>query len=52
MTKCAELNRDIDVKKFTKSVLRYVGPHFHFDKLKLLDDNPIQNDKENDKIQV
>ena len=44
MAKCAELNRDIDVKKFTKSVLKYVGPHFHFDKLKSLDnDDDIDN---------
>ena len=39
MTKCLELRRDIEVSKFTKPILRYVAPNFHFDKLKLLDDN-------------
>lgn len=38
MGKCVELKRDMDVKKFTKPILRYVAPHFHFDKLKFLDD--------------
>lgn len=38
MGKCIMLKRDIDVKRFTKPILRYVAPHFHFDKLKFLDD--------------
>lgn len=39
MTKCLELKRDIEVEKFTKQILRYVSPSFHFDNLKLLDDD-------------
>ena len=38
MGKCVELKRDIEVEKFTKPILRYVAPSFHFDTLKLLDD--------------
>lgn len=38
MAKCVELKRDIEVDKFTNPILRYVAPHFHFDKLKLLDE--------------
>ena len=38
MAKCVELRRDIEVKKFTNQILKYVAPHFHFDNLKLLDD--------------
>jgi hypothetical protein len=34
MGKCVELKRDISVDKFTKPILRYVSPCFHFDKLK------------------
>ena len=37
--KCIELKRDIEVDKFTKPILRYVAPSFHFDKLKILEDN-------------
>ena len=37
--KCIELKRDIEVDKFTKPILRYVAPSFHFDKLKILDDD-------------
>ena len=39
MGKCVELKRDIEVDKFTKQILRYVAPSFHFDTLKLLDDD-------------
>ena len=39
MGKCIELKRDIEVHKFTKPILRYVAPNFHFDKLKILDDD-------------
>ena len=35
MGKCVELKRDIEVEKFTKPILRYVAPSFHFDTLKL-----------------
>ena len=38
MAKCIELKRDIEVKKFTNQILKYVAPHFHFDNLKLLGD--------------
>jgi hypothetical protein len=34
MGKCVELKRDISVDKFTKPILRYVSPSFHFDRLK------------------
>ena len=37
--KCIELKRDIEVDKFTKPILRYVAPSFHFDKLKILEDD-------------
>ena len=37
MGKCVELKRDIEIGKFTKPVLRYVAPNFHFDNLKFLD---------------
>ena len=37
--KCIELKRDIEVDKFTKPILRYVAPNFHFDKLKILEDD-------------
>ena len=43
MAKCVELKRDIEVNKFTNPILRYVAPHFHFDKLKLLDDSEELN---------
>ena len=44
MAKCVELKRDIEVEKFTKKILKYVAPHFHFDKIKILDeDNEIIN---------
>ena len=39
MGKCIELKRDIEVDKFTKPILRYVAPSFHFDKLKILEDD-------------
>ena len=39
MGKCVELKRDIEVEKFTKPILRYVAPSFHFDTLKLLDED-------------
>lgn len=39
MGKCVELKRDIEVEKFTKPILRHVAPSFHFDNLKLLDDD-------------
>ena len=39
MGKCVELKRDIEVEKFTKQILKYVAPSFHFDTLKLLDEN-------------
>lgn len=52
MSKCAELNRDIDVKVFSKSVLKYVGPHFHFDKLKFIDEEPIFTESESSKDDV
>jgi len=39
MGKCVELKRDIEVDKFTKPILRYVAPSFHFDTLKLLDED-------------
>ena len=45
MGKCIELKRDIEVDKFTKPILRYVAPSFHFDKLKILEDDiPIVSD--------
>lgn len=37
-TKCLIISRDIDVGKFANSILKYVGPFFQFDKLKLLDE--------------
>ena len=39
MGKCVELKRDIEVDKFTKLILKYVAPSFHFDTLKLLDED-------------
>jgi hypothetical protein len=39
MSKCAELKRDISVGKFTKPILRHVAPSFHFDQLKIMDDD-------------
>lgn len=39
MAKCVELKRDIEVDKFTNPILRYVAPYFHFDKLKLLNND-------------
>ena len=39
--KCVELKRDIEVDKFTKPILRYVAPNFHFDKLKILEDDIV-----------
>ena len=44
MGECVKLKRDIEVHKFTKPVLRYVAPNFHFDKLKILDDDVIITD--------
>ena len=44
MAKCVELRRDIEVKKFTNQILKYVAPHFHFDNLKLLSDMEKIND--------
>ena len=38
MGECVKLKRDIEVDKFTKPILRYVAPSFHFDKLKILED--------------
>ena len=52
MSKCVELNRDIDVKVFSKSVLKYVGPHFHFDKLKFIDEEPIFTESESSEDDV
>ena len=49
MGKCIELKRDIEVHKFTKPILRYVAPNFHFDKLKILDDDIVITDDESDK---
>lgn len=43
MGKCVELKRDINVDKFTKPILRYVAPAFHFDKLKLLEDKELED---------
>ena len=45
--KCIELKRDIEVDKFTKPILRYVAPSFHFDKLKILDDDVPLIDSDN-----
>ena len=42
--KCVELKRDIEVDKFAKPILRYVAPNFHFDKLKILDEDIIMID--------
>ena len=39
MGECVKLKRDIEVDKFTKPILRYVAPSFHFDKLKILEDD-------------
>lgn len=50
MAKCVELKRDIEVDKFTNPIMRYVAPHFHFDKLKLLDDVDDLKKEENYKI--
>ncbi len=44
MAKCVELKRDIEVEKFTKKILKYVAPHFHFDKIKMLDDDDDEDD--------
>lgn len=46
MAKCVEIKRDMEVDKFTKSILRHVAPSFHFDKLKLLDED--ENDDTSD----
>jgi hypothetical protein len=48
MGKCVELKRDIEVDKFTKPILRYVAPYFHFDKLKFLDDDESDSDSSED----
>ena len=45
--KCIELKRDIEVDKFTKPILRYVAPSFHFDKLKILEDDVPLIDADN-----
>lgn len=50
MAKCIELKRDIDVDKFTKKILKYVAPSFHFDKIKILDEeneNSVVSSKKN-----
>lgn len=47
MGKCIELKRDIEVDKFTKPILKYVAPYFHFDKLKYLEDDPDLNKSKN-----
>ena len=47
MGKCVELKRDIEVEKFTKPILRYVAPSFHFDTLKLLDGETWEDTYEN-----
>jgi hypothetical protein len=56
MGKCIELKRDIEVDKFTKPILRYVAPHFHFDKLKFLDDvkdsDASSDDDEPDEVPI
>lgn len=38
LTDCVELKRDITTDKFIKPILKFVAPDFHFDKLKMLDD--------------
>ena len=50
MGKCVELKRDIEVDKFTKPILRYVAPSFHFDTLKFLDTDDQSTDEELIKI--
>jgi hypothetical protein len=52
MGKCVELKRDIEVDKFTKPILRYVAPYFHFDKLKFLDENLSDSDSSQDIPQI
>ncbi len=46
MAKCVELKRDIEVKKFTTLILRYVAPSFHFDQSKIAA-NEIDTNKSN-----
>ncbi len=41
--------RDIEIDKFTKPILRYVAPSFHFDNLKLLDDESGSSEDEKPK---
>ena len=52
MAKCVELKRDIEVKKFTNQILKYVAPHFHFDNLKLLDDADYMDDTDNVDLKI
>ena len=47
MGECVKLKRDIEVDKFTKPILRYVAPSFHFDKLKILEDDVPLIDSDN-----
>ena len=49
MGKCVELKRDIEVNKFIKPILKYVAPSFHFDKLKIMD-NDVECAEEKNKI--
>lgn len=42
LTDCIKLRRDINTDKFIKPILKHVAPNFHFDNLKLLD-NDIEN---------
>ena len=44
LTDCITLRRDINTDKFIKPILRHVAPNFHFDNLKLLDDDLNIND--------
>lgn len=48
MAKCVELKRDIEVEKFTKSILRHVAPSFHFDNLKIVDNDFCDSDNSDD----
>lgn len=53
-TKCITLRRDINVGKFTNPILKYVGPFFQFDKLKLLNekvDNEFEDESPDEKLQ-
>jgi hypothetical protein len=39
ITKCVEIKRDIEVDKFITPILKHVAPDFHFDSLKILDED-------------